>query len=705
MLKRTNISQKYPIIDFKTWGIKVKEKVKERLTRGVIFMFLYFSFVGLPILLSSCNTAQTAGKQLNCNALEQNCFQTQYVGEGIDTSRVLTNKKGYYYKIQPLLNINSKEDEFSISAFGGNLGNKESGYAALTYNYNKDVSNGGDNNRNTKKVQRIRKVHFISPSNVEFEGERISLSQENYHLGFPSLSISKTNESFVSYSTSYFPSENDNQLSLDKIIGVSQINTLKLTPTLNTYDKILEKIKKSVSQLPNSAELVVDSKNFYRDYNNKDTFDINLFVSHPAWHPNEKVLFFSANYYDWSHNNRLQESYKGNDIFFVIKEGDKFSKPINCGRIVNSDCDEISPFITSDGGMLLYSSLGFNSVGGYDIFQVMINQEVLNKIINEYEKTGFIDLTQIQYLFLEQKNIGFPANTKADEIFPTCPGDCDSVLYYSSNQNIGNGFDIYVKEKIYVNKQDLPQSKAIVEEWSLQTKDIVAQTPTLPEITLPEEKKVIVEGRVFAEKTGTPIQGANVNSRYKKTAGKISETITDSDGVYKLEIPKGKEVEITAQAEGVFFDKFDVSVDLNGNTQKINMDFKLVEKMTLRINFPYDEYKEPYPFMLDSNGNVTNETWQSVIDNLAQDILNSGKNLKYVEIVGHTDQIASSQYNNILGKNRADFVATELVKRGVDNKLLKVYTKGKSEALPRRQDEDLETYHKRLRRVTFEKKF
>ena len=326
-------------------------------------------------------------------------------------------------------------------------------------------------------------------------------------------------------------------------------------------------------------------------------------------------------------------------------------------------------------------------------------------MISQLDKNGKIDEQYTNDLFAKPTNIGSPINTTADELFANCPGDCDSVMYYSSDQNKENGFDIYVKYKTFVNKQIADKSKPMIDDFTIKSENFPNEVPALPTLDIIKEEKITLEGVIKNEKTSEPIEGANIVSKYIKTGEKISETVSNEKGEYSLEIPKGKDVEVVAQSADLFYDKFNVRIDTGGTTKIIRMDFKLPEMLTLRVNFPYDEYKEPYKFTLDSNGIETDETWQKALDMVATNILESIDKMKKVIIIGHTDDIASVEYNNRLGKNRAEFISQELQSRGVPKSKIEVRTAGKSKQLIKRPNEDIETYRKRLRRVTFEKIF
>jgi outer membrane protein OmpA-like peptidoglycan-associated protein len=123
----------------------------------------------------------------------------------------------------------------------------------------------------------------------------------------------------------------------------------------------------------------------------------------------------------------------------------------------------------------------------------------------------------------------------------------------------------------------------------------------------------------------------------------------------------------------------------------------------MRINFPLDEYQNPYKYTLDSLGTETNRTWEEELHLLTTNILKSKAKIKKIILVGHTDDIASEEYNIQLGRRRVQFVISELIKLGVPQELLEGRSAGKNEPLTRLDNEDISIYRKRLRRVTLEK--
>ncbi|HRX31082.1 MAG TPA: hypothetical protein P5349_04270 [Tenuifilaceae bacterium] len=98
------------------------------------------------------------------------------------------------------------------------------------------------------------------------------------------------------------------------------------------------------------------------------------------------TLFFSSN---------REGGFGGFDIYMSIRTNDGWSNPINLGNKVNSEYDEIAPFVTENGKRLFFSSNGFKTMGGFDLFYA-----------NFENNTWGIP-----------QNLGYPINTTDDDTF------------------------------------------------------------------------------------------------------------------------------------------------------------------------------------------------------------------------------------------------------------------------------------------------
>ncbi|MBI5325223.1 MAG: PD40 domain-containing protein [Ignavibacteriae bacterium] len=400
--------------------------------------------------------------------------------------------------------------------------------------------------------------------------------------------------------------------------------------------------------------------------------------SQPAISPDGNVLFYSSD---------INISTSGHDLFFAVKLADgSWSEPINCGDMINSQCDELTPFVSKNGKELYFSSSGPETVGGYDIFVSQISPDLWN-----YAKRGDLQSLREKNLFSMAENLKPPLNTSADELFPSSPVDTDSLLYYSSNQKSGEGslvmmqggFDIYVRIKNIVPKKIVQKIKKIEKE------------PEVPKVT----PTYILEGTVFNATTKEPVPNAEITVKQMPEKTTYTETKSNKQGDYKVKLEKNKEYEIVAQARDLFFDAFSMRVEPTDTLTYIEKDIYIPENLTLRVNFPTDEYSNPYRYTIDSNGVETSMTWESSIDILAENLMKSKEYLEKIIFYGHTDDVGTEEYNKQLGQRRVDFIIAQLVKRGVPAKILEGKSAGEIEPLPQRLDEDIKMWRKRCRRV------
>jgi outer membrane protein OmpA-like peptidoglycan-associated protein len=398
----------------------------------------------------------------------------------------------------------------------------------------------------------------------------------------------------------------------------------------------------------------------------------------PALTPDGKVLFFASD---------RSGGFGGTDIWFSVNRNNSWSAPINCGENINSRCDDITPFVSADGTHLLFSSAGHETIGGYDIFTADILPA-----FGDFIRSDAAQPSANSPLFTPAKNYGAPLNTKSDELFPTSSSGTDTLLYYSSNQippttipkTKSGKFDLYVLHKLPFSTE--------------QKRNVNSESPTSEVST-----NVKIRGKVINATTQQPIVNADITAKEVKNKTIIDETKSDTSGRYTLTVPTLKEIEISAQNEDLFYDSHKFRLSSKDTLVELNQNFSLPDKLALRINFPSNVFDNPYQNVLDSNGNETTQTYLESLDLLAQNLTKFKDKIKKLVLIGHTDDVASDAYNMALGKRRVDFVVAELTKRGVSKSLFDARSMGESQPLPHRQDENIEMYRKRLRRVELQK--
>lgn len=148
------------------------------------------------------------------------------------------------------------------------------------------------------------------------------------------------------------------------------------------------------------------------DVNSKD------WENNSSLSPDGKTLFFSSN---------RPGGFGGKDIYksSMLPDG-AWGKAQNLGDKINTPFDEDAPFIHYDGRLLIFSSQGHNSMGGYDIFKTYLNTS---------------DST-----WSAAENMGFPINTPGDEIHYVLSPSGDNGYYGLGKVDGFGDFDIYKVE-------------------------------------------------------------------------------------------------------------------------------------------------------------------------------------------------------------------------------------------------------------------
>lgn len=126
------------------------------------------------------------------------------------------------------------------------------------------------------------------------------------------------------------------------------------------------------------------------------------------------TIFFSSN---------RPGGYGGMDIYMMKKlPNGNWAMPFNLGPKINTEFNEDAPFVHPSGAVLFFSSEGHTNMGGYDIL-----------------KSNFDELGN----FSDPINMGYPINTRDDDIFFVLNTDA-STGYFSSERKGGMGSqDIY----------------------------------------------------------------------------------------------------------------------------------------------------------------------------------------------------------------------------------------------------------------------
>lgn len=130
-------------------------------------------------------------------------------------------------------------------------------------------------------------------------------------------------------------------------------------------------------------------------------------VAHPSISTDNGMLFFTSD---------MTGGYGGKDIWVCKRNGDSWDKPVNLGPDINTSGDEMFPTIRKNG-ILYFSSNGLPGFGGLDIYSAKA----------------------IDGKWILQRNEGLNLNSSFDDFGITYIND--STGYFSSNRLGGKGKD------------------------------------------------------------------------------------------------------------------------------------------------------------------------------------------------------------------------------------------------------------------------
>jgi len=172
--------------------------------------------------------------------------------------------------------------------------------------------------------------------------------------------------------------------------------------------KSVTKKKRKFSRLFLYTASLIDGKWQYIkpfEFNNPD-----FAMGHPALTPDGKKLYFVSD---------MPGGVGGTDIYFCRKVGGQWLKPENAGNKINSEGNEMFPFVDGENH-LFYCTDGKPGLGGQDIYVAWLDD--VNK---------------------EPKNIGMPVNSCYDD-FALIYDSKSYTGYFSSNRKRGmNDDDIF----------------------------------------------------------------------------------------------------------------------------------------------------------------------------------------------------------------------------------------------------------------------
>jgi len=328
--------------------------------------------------------------------------------------------------------------------------------------------------------------------------------------------------------------------------------------------------------------------------------------STPSINAEGNMLFFSSN----------RPGGKGRrDLWYsVITESGTWTTPVNLGDMINTDGDEMSPFIHFDGKTLYFASDGHPGMGGFDIYFSKMNDDTT---------------------WTKPKNLGYPINTFNDDMGLVIESGGQKAYFSSKRDNI-TGKDIFY----------------FVLDESLRPDPVS-----------------YLKGKVSDKETGKLLQ-ADYELINLTTNRITAKNKTDEHGNFLVCLPSGYNYGINVTKPGYLFysDNFMFEGEHSVSEpfiKRINLSpAKVGEKMTLtNVFYEWDSWELKAESLKE-------------LDNLADLIIYNSDVI--VEIGGYTDSTGTDEYNLTLSEKRALSVVNYLTEKGISPDRLKYRGYGNS---------------------------
>jgi peptidoglycan-associated lipoprotein len=310
----------------------------------------------------------------------------------------------------------------------------------------------------------------------------------------------------------------------------------------------------------------------------------------------DKVLFFSSN---------ASGGKGGFDLYYAKMLGEgKFDAPVNLGDQLNTQYDEITPFY--DNGMLVFSSNGHPSRGGFDLFVTFWNGSTWSPVTN----------------------LGPGYNSYADDMYYTVSADGYSGFLVSNREGTMSYRSKTCCDDLF--------------EFNIRKPEISAD--------------------IFVVDLNKPLRGSTFTIMDESNPGAATTENDEKAYRYTYTLEMDKSYKVNVSKLGYFPDS--IMIHTGGIVKDSTLVYKIElkpkpEVQVISINQPIRLNNIYYDY---NDAKIIKESEDDL--NYLKTIMDDNPTI-VIELSSHTDSRGSDDYNLKLSQRRADAARDYLIKKGV----------------------------------------
>jgi outer membrane protein OmpA-like peptidoglycan-associated protein len=318
----------------------------------------------------------------------------------------------------------------------------------------------------------------------------------------------------------------------------------------------------------------------------------------------------------------------GSDLWMSLRTADGWDTPINLGPLVNTDGNEISPWLTPDGRELYFSSDAHPGRGGFDVYRAQLPE----------------GSTPASGAWRGPEPLGAPVNSNEDDIFFTGPLAADTVYFASNREGGMGGYDLYLCAR----------------KTSIET------TPPPPPPPVEKEKPLVLRVRAVNAYTMEAVDAV-----ISVTPAESDLMLAEGTTVVELPLTVDGRYSITAMRAGYMnaMEEYYAGGDATVTRKARDEGDRMVIEHAVILMPTAEEERKIYSFTVEFDFNLSNirPEEEKKLDSAA--VLLGKFPQSTVVVSGHTDSVGTVSYNIKLGYRRAtevsEYVETWLRRRDV----------------------------------------